>query len=408
MSRGDGAQGLTEDRNIVPVHTLGISQICAYGLLFYAFAQLKIPLAEKHAVSSSDILAAISVAMVLQALLAPVIGRWVDRFGALNVMRWGFFLGSAGMLIVGLSEHFFVLCSGLMIVGFGYAMCTYEIAFGAAVQLDEAGSRKHISVITFYGGVASSITWMAIGPLMLAVGLTGTFWVISVILLCCGIVVGSHARGFQPSQGKNEKQSLPFSWRGLTRQEKQALVALASTGCFEYLLFASTTLMWITWFEGQYHDPMLAIYLASIYGPFQVVGRVIEMKFGHRFDARVTAVVASCLIPVALMLVQIPSLAFAILAMMIFGMGHGILTVSFGFITNLYFRAEVYGRAKGIITAPKAIGAALGPSLGGFLYAMGGHVLMLVMVALAVMSAAALVYLLWLRPTNEIHMRSSH
>ncbi len=31
----------------VPVHSLGISQIVAYGAMFYSFAQIKVELAEK-------------------------------------------------------------------------------------------------------------------------------------------------------------------------------------------------------------------------------------------------------------------------------------------------------------------------------------------------------------------------
>ena len=36
--------------------------------------------------------------------------------------------------------------------------------------------------------------------------------------------------------------------------------------------------------------------------------------------------------------------SMAVLAMALFGMGHGVLIVSFGFVTNLYFRAETLGR----------------------------------------------------------------
>ena len=42
-------------------------------------------------------------------------------------------------------------------IGLGFAMSSYETAFSAAVQMDEVKSRKHISFITFYGGVASSV-----------------------------------------------------------------------------------------------------------------------------------------------------------------------------------------------------------------------------------------------------------
>ena len=40
----------------------------------------------------------------------------------------------------------------LVPVGIGMAMATYEVAFSAAVQLDEPRSRRSISIITFYGG----------------------------------------------------------------------------------------------------------------------------------------------------------------------------------------------------------------------------------------------------------------
>ena len=76
-------------------------------------------------------------------------------------------------------------------------------------------------------------------------------------------------------------------------------------------------------------------------------------------------------VPTALILAQQDGLAFAVVAMMIFGMGHGILTVSFGYVTNMYFSADVYGRAKGWITTPRAVGTAIGPSMGGVLFVMG-------------------------------------
>jgi MFS family permease len=79
--------------------------------------------------------------------------------------------------------------------------------------------------------------------------------------------------------------------------------------------------------------------------------------------------------------------------MMIFGMGHGVLTVSFGYVTNMYFRADVYGRAKGWMTTPRAIGTAIGPSVGGLLFAQGTGLFFSVMIGIllaAALSFAAL------------------
>ena len=83
---------------------------------------------------------------------------------------------------------------------------------------------------------------------------------------------------------KESPQITPFRWTLMTRNERRALIALASASALEYLTFASTTLLWITWFMTQFNDVGLAVMLAALYGPFQTVGRLLEMAFGHKFD----------------------------------------------------------------------------------------------------------------------------
>ena len=102
------------------------------------------------------------------------------------------------------------------------------------------------------------------------------------------------------------------------------LIALASASALEYLTFASTTLLWITWFTVQFDDVGLAVMLAALYGHVPDRWTALEMAVGHRFDARITAMIAFVGVPTALILAQQDGLGFAIVAMMIFGMGHGI------------------------------------------------------------------------------------
>ena len=385
----------------VPYHSIGISQIVAYGLLFYVFAQLKTPLAEAIGTTESSILAAISGSLVLQGLLAPVIGGWVDRFGALPVMTLGLVIGALGMFMLPLIPALEWVWFCMVPIGLAFAMSTYEVAFSAAVQLDEVRARRNISYITFYGGVASSITWLSIAPLLTMLGLKATCSVIAVVMLIMA------ARFFLLSRririrGSGEKEAMaPFSWSGMTREEKQAIILLALTSTLEYLVFASTTLLWINWFSIQF-GAGLAVVLASIYGPFQVVGRIMEMWYGQRFDARLTALVAFTFVPTAIVLAQSPSLPVVVVAMMLFGIGHGVLTVSFGYVTNMYFRAEVYGRAKGWISTPRGLGNAIGPSIGGALFLLGTDIFFAVMVAVSIAGGITFAFLLRLKPGNLI------
>ena len=377
----------------VPFHLLGLSQIISYGLLFYIFAQLKTPLALAIGVAESQVLAAVSGALIIQALLAPIIGGWSDRFGALWVMTRGLALGAVGLAMLPLNASLWWLWLCMVPIGTGFAMSSYELAFNSAVQLDEANARRNISFITFYGGVASSVTWLSVAPLLVYCGLSITCFIVAGILAITAVrfffLHRVHGGG---TAGKGQTPA-SFSWQVLSRSERLALVMLGSAGGLEYLVFASTTLLWINWFQIRFNDPALAVMLAALYGPFQVVGRVIEMRFGHRFDARITGMIAFMCGPIAMLLVQADSLGLAIAAMMIFGMGHGVLTVSFGYVTNMYFRADVYGRAKGWMTTPRAIGTAIGPSVGGMLFAHGTGLFFSVMIGIllaAALSFAAL------------------
>ena len=126
------------------------------------------------------------------------------------------------------------------------------------------------------------------------------------------------------------------------------------------------------------------------------------MKFGHKFDARMTGLVAFGLVPISLFIVQIPNIQAAMIAMALFGMGHGILTVTFGYVTNLYFKAEVYGRAKGWIVVPRSLSSALGPTVSGILFISGHEFFFGVMMTLGLMSLILFLGLLALKPREDL------
>ena len=374
----------------------------SYGCMFYAFAQLKIPLAEAIGVASSEILAAVTGALLIQAFLAPLIGGWIDKYGALAVMTRGLMIGAIGMAMLPAINTLWWVWLCMLPIGVGFAMSSYETAFSAAVQMDEAKARRHISYITFYGGVASSVIWLSIAPLLAWFGLHITCLICAAALVFMALRT-RHLDRVLPFRlpSDDPKVLAPFSWVLMTRNERRALVALASASALEYLTFASTTLLWITWFTAQFNDVGLAVMLAALYGPFQTVGRLLEMRFGQKFDARVTGMIAFIGVPTALVLAQQDGLIYAVVAMMIFGMGHGVLTVSFGYVTNMYFSADVYGRAKGWITTPRALGNAIGPSVGGILFLMGPDIFFGSMIAIGALSAASFASL-FLAPPRKI------
>ncbi|MGB2303552.1 MAG: MFS transporter [Candidatus Puniceispirillales bacterium] len=385
----------------VPVHGLGISQIISYGFLFYSFAQLKIPLAERLGVHAGDVLVGVTISLLVNGVLAPLVGYWFDRLGALRVLAIGLVIGSISLIYLTWCTSFPMFIGAMVILGVGFSMCNYEAAFSAAVQIDETASRRNISIITFYGGVASSLTWLMIAPLMHYFGFVMTMYVLAFMQLVMAVwvvIMSRQTKHHHPERGTMPME--PFRWTELTRAEKIALITLALSSAFEYLSFGAVALMLIQWYQEVFGVAGLAVLLASIYGPFQVIGRVLEMRFGAKHDARYTAIIAFVMVPTAVILIQHPSIILVAIGMALFGMGHGILTVSFGYITNMYFRAAVYGRAKGWISTPRALGMAMGPLVAGMLYGYGGEIFLTVMVLTTILAGLIFAAILSVRPRD--------
>ncbi len=374
------------------IHQLGISQIFAYGALFYAFASIKTPLADWAQTSEQAIVNGLSLAFLIKAFSAPWVGKAVDQFGAVSVLGFGLLVGGLGFALLTVIPDIRWIWLCLFMIAIGYSMATYEVAFGAAVQYQEVTARLNISVITFYGGVASSCTWLAMGVLLPSLGLVGTTWLVGLVLMVFGVHFTRCKVGKPVRSGP-----LPgFQWSGLSRPERRALCVLSSVGTLDEIVFGAVTLLFITWFLDSGFSLQVAVVLAAIYGPFQVLGRLLEMRFGQQVDARITGLFAVTGVPLSLLILWWAgdSLEGVALAMALFGMANGVITVTNGYIVNMYFRASVYGRAKGLITVPKSLGSAAGPAIGVYVYGLVSESMFVWMAALGFVAALTFVLLL--------------
>ena len=385
----------------LPVHFIGTTQIFSYGFLFYAFAVLKNPLAAHVGTSTEAILSAVSFALLIQALISYLVGKWVDTIGGMRILGLGLMLGAIGMGALWIVPSLLWVVFCLVFVGVGFAMCTYDVAFSTVIQFDETRSRWFIAVVSFYGGIASSFVWLLLAPLLKFHGLPAACLTAASFLAISAIMALSLSATYQP-RSTAKKQPAPFHWSMLRPTEKRALLVMAAATSIQYLAFAGTALLWISWFERQFNSGEIAVLLAALYGPFQVVGRFIDMILGRRFDARSNAIFASILFSLAIGLAQINSLPLAIVAMCFYGMGNGVLTIAFGFLTNMYFRAEIFGRAKGIIAAPRAFCLATGPILAAFIYSAFDDWYLNAFIMIALIATGLLISLQWLEPTNQI------
>lgn len=156
---------MTWNRDYLPAIGLGITQIMGYGTLMYAYAVLLPHMATDLGLSLSQIFGVLSAGLLFGRMVSPLSGHLTDRYGG----RWVMVSGSAvaGLALIAMSQittwqQLFVT----ILVAEGAGMFVlYNVAFAAVARLDlGVPAQRSISIITLFGGVASTIFW----PLTLA------------------------------------------------------------------------------------------------------------------------------------------------------------------------------------------------------------------------------------------------
>jgi len=381
---------MAEKIKSVPVHSLGISQIIAYGSLFYVFALLKTSIALKLNLNIEIVALTISLSLFIHVLTSVYVGFLIDKYGGMRVMSIGLFLGSLGLMSLGVSDNLYRFIFSMSLVGVSFSMASYNIAFSTAIQLDDKNSRKHITMITFYGAMASSITWLIVGKILPDYGIEITCLFLSFCLFSMGayFFINSFMKSVGNIYNSSEK-FIPLKISALLAKDKKIVLVLMLFGFIQYLIFTTTALSLIDYFALKFSVYYWAVILASVYGPFQLVGRFIEMRLARKYDARNTGLVAALFIPISLLLLFSSDFSVCLLSMALFGMSNGLLTVTNGYLPNLFFEPSVIGRIKGYVGAPTALGMACSPFLSG-LFSQNLNILLILMIFLSVIPVGSI------------------
>ncbi len=353
------------------VIALGTAQTLAWGSSFYLPAMLAAPMARDLGLVPSHVYAALSMALIISALISPWAGRRIDRVGGRRVLVASSGLFVLALVMLGLSQGPLTLAAAWAVVGLAMGCGLYDTAFAALVRLYGADARKAITGITLIAGFASTVGWplsalmeslwgwrgacFGWAALHLLLGLPLNLWLPRVMDAPAATVATS-----QPRAHTNLAQALspPAVSRG-----RLALVATL----FALMGFVSTSVAT--------HLPTLlqtagaplatAVALAALAGPAQVAARLVELGFLSRFSPLLAARLAALGHPLGaaclLALGPVGALPFVLLH----GLGNGLLTIVRGTLPLALFGAQGYGARQGWIALPGRLLGALSPWLLG-------------------------------------------
>ncbi len=94
---------MTEPAPIAAIIALGITQIIGYGTLYYSFSILAPDMSRDLGWSSEAVFGALSAALLIGGLMAPALGKWIDRFGAGRIVTAGSAIAAAALVACALA-----------------------------------------------------------------------------------------------------------------------------------------------------------------------------------------------------------------------------------------------------------------------------------------------------------------
>ncbi len=377
-------------RQLPVIVALGTTQTLAWASSYYLPAILADPIGRDLGVSSNWIFAAFSASLVISAILGPRIGRQIDLLGGRPVLCTSNLTLAAGLALLGVTNSIPMLAAAWLLLGIGMGLGLYDAAFAALGRIYGNAARRSITGITLFAGFASTVGW----PLT-ALGLESIGWRNTCLAWAAAhILIGLPINFFMlPAVGvakaaaaKSIKPTIPID---------RTMVLLAFTFAAAWSVTGAMAAHMPRILEAGGATTVQAVAAGALFGPAQVVARVIEASFLVRYHPLLSARLACLTHPIGVAIFAAAGGAASSAFAIFYGLGNGILTIARGTLPLAIFGPKDYGYRLGLVGAPARIAQAAAPLAFGLLIDVMGSRVLIVSSAL---SLSALLALTLLRP----------
>jgi len=349
---------------VLPLHSLGVLTVLAYGTWFYGFGVLFTDLSDFHEVSASTLGVTFGIAQLLSGIGAVATGRRLDVFGPRSVLG---IIGPVGALIYFASSYasgttFLALYSlgGGLIGASGF----YSFTQPLAVRVTSIDSTRAITRLTIWGALSSPIMIPLTEVLRTNYGWQTAVRLPAVLTMFAFFVAATLCRvEISPAE---KPPALLTSLRSALSNSRLRLFTL---GAFLSSIAVSTLLVFqLPTMTAAGVSTATAALLASVRGFMQLAGRIPLVSAINKFTAPRLIIVARFALGVsALFLLGSGNIAFAVIYIVFAGITIGALSALDGVAARGIVQPEVFGTVMGGIGLITTLGGALGPIFSGWL-----------------------------------------
>lgn len=365
---------------------LGILQILVWGGSFFLMAVMAEPISRDTGWPSQWVYGALSLSLMVSALLAPLSSRLVARYGGRPQMAASGAVVAMGLLLMAVSQGLGLFLLAWAVIGVGMAMGLYEALFATLGGLYGEGAGKAITGITLIAGFASTLSWPTVALAIEHLGWRTTCACYALVLLV--VVVAPLYWRVLPAGGRVEVRKAQDQGNAIG-VDRQLYLLLTSMFAIGAIIMTAIAVQLVAVLQGLGHSLPVAIGLAAMLGPSQVASRVLQILAGQRHPIW-TALAWVSLVLVGLLLVTLVPAATAV-GLLVFGCGNGLRAIVRGLLPLAMMPPAQYVLLMGRMSRPSLIGQALTPLVGGYLFEHFGAMGVLVTLCLLALVNVVLV-----------------
>jgi len=351
------------------IPALGVAQVIAWGSLYYSIAVLGRPMGASLGLSQTVVYGGFTLALLLSGVVAPAVGHRIDRYGGRGVLSLAALLGAGAFAMLAVAESragFFV---GWALAGLAMGCGLYDAAMAALNPLAPGPRlRRAVTALTLIGGFASTVFWP------LSHWLTTTWdWRVA-----CAVFAGLHLCVCLPLYRRAlpaAQADAPVRARRRSSLPRQGPAFRWLAGAFALVSFAFAVLSahLIALLGAAGIEESDAILAGTLFGPMQVLARIVEYTVAPRVRAVSVGSVSFVLMGIALWLLTgiEGDRTQAFLFAACYGASNGTLTIVRGTVPAELFGREHYGVLLGRLALPSFFAKACAPFLFALMLASG-------------------------------------
>jgi len=329
--------------------------------------------------SKPEVTMAITLGVLISALMAPLAGRIIDAGRGPHMMAGAAVLGGVLMILLSRVEtlwQFYLVWGG---IGVAMSGALYEPCFALVTRAKGAGAKGSIVLITLVAGFASTISFPAVHAVAEAGG-----WRAAVLVAAGVVMFGSaplHRMGGRALEaGRVEEPIVETATKTPRRAflRRAAFWYLAAGFALVAVVHSATLHHLLSYLDERGLSPETAVLAASFIGPMQVAGRLAMMMSEKYISHHGVALTAFGLIGASVALLWLGQGAPVTLSgfVMLFAGAYGTVSILRPLIARDILGGRDFGAKSGALALPYLIGSASAPWLGAVVWRIGGYGLM--------------------------------